>query len=159
MPAVRGPKKPTVTRGDAAYADAQASFRFVPEELAARCRTLIKTYHAARGYSCLPDMLWHSEARAFIDDHEDLRRMFNSAAKTRCAKQTNNSLLFVATIIVALEVLARDISNWGARFPREREAAIKLLGVSPLHQRAWLVDRYLRPSHGSSRPLQLFPRS
>jgi hypothetical protein len=76
-----------------------ATFRFVPKELATKCRRLIESYHAMHGFGCLPDMLWHSDARDVIECHHDLMQAFKTASKSRCAKRANDSLLTVATII------------------------------------------------------------
>jgi hypothetical protein len=121
-------------------------FRFVPRELATKCRRLCESFHAMHGYGCLPDMLWHSDARDVIESHRDLNRIFKSAAKTRCAKRANDLLLLIATVMVATEVLARDFAGWGKRFPaakREAEAVLIDFGARP---RKWFMDQYLYPA-------------
>jgi hypothetical protein len=127
------------------------SFRFVPRELALKCRKLIESYHAIYGYVGLPDMLWLSDARDIIETHRDLMRVFKRASKARGAKRANASFLLIATTIVSLEVLARDFSGWGKRFPAAKREAEKVLGDLPQLRRAWLMDLYLFPPIGVRR--------
>jgi hypothetical protein len=139
----------------ASSADAGAAispgFRFVPRELAVKCRKLIESYHAIYGYVGLPDMLWLSDARDIIERHRDLTRIFKKAAKSRGAKRANDSFLLIATTIVSLEILARDFSGWGNRFPTAKREAVKALGGLPQLRRAWLMDLYLFPPLGVRR--------
>jgi hypothetical protein len=127
------------------------SFRFVPRELASKCRQLIESYHAIYGYVGLPDMLWLSDARDIIECHRDLTRIFKKAAKARAAKRANDSFLLIATTIVSLEVLARDFSGWGKRFPAAKREAERVLGDLPQLRRTWLMDLYLFPPLGVRR--------
>src|SRR5580700_4086864 len=127
------------------------SFRFVPRELAIKCRQLIESYHAIYGYVGLPDMLWLSDARDIIESHRDLMRVFTKASKARGAKRANASFLLIATTIVSLEVLARDFSGWGKRFPAAQREAEKVLGELPQLRRTWLMDLYLFPPLGVRR--------
>jgi hypothetical protein len=128
-----------------------ASFRFIPRELATKCRRLIESYHAIYGYVGLPDMLWLSDARDIIERQRDLTRIFKQAAKSRGAKRANDSFLLIATTIVSLEILARDFSGWGNRFPAAKREAVKVLGGLPQLRRAWLMDLYLFPPLGVRR--------
>jgi hypothetical protein len=125
----------------------EGEFSFVPEELAIKCGNLVNSYHALYGCTRLPDMLWHTDARELIDRHEVLRPILKHASKKRNAKRANNSLHAVAALIVALEVLIRDLAGWGTRFPDAQKKANKLLDVSPFRPRVWLVaiDRGLAP--------------
>jgi hypothetical protein len=125
---------------------ASSTFRFVPRELALKCRKLIDSYHTMNGYAGLADMLWNSNARDIIDCHRELAHIFKSASKSRCAKRANESLLLIATVIVSLEVLARDFSGWGKRFPSAKREAEELLLDLPHRDRAWFMDKYLYPS-------------
>ncbi len=52
-------------------------------------------------------------------------------------------MLRIATLIVALEVLVRDIDRWGTRFPEAKRRAEKLLGAYPARPRIWLMDKYM----------------
>jgi hypothetical protein len=119
--------------------------RFLPRELADKCRTLIESYHAIYGYVSLPDMLWLSDARDVIEYDRDLMRIFRKASKSRGAKRANDSFLQIATAIVALEVLVRDYAGWGKRFPAAKREAEKLLDHFPQRQWVWLMDLYLFP--------------
>jgi hypothetical protein len=127
------------------FADVE-DFRFVPRDLAATCRKLIESYHVIHGCSKLADMLWNSDARDIIECHRGLSQIFKNAAKSRYAKRANESLLLIATVIVAVEVLARDFGGWGKRFPGARREAEELLVDFPHRDRAWLMDKYLYPS-------------
>ena len=129
-----------------------SSFRFVPRELAGKCRTLIESFHAINGYAGLPDMLWLSEARGIIEGREDLAQIFKKASRSRGAKRANDSFVAIATIVVALEALARDFAGWGKRFPTAKREAEKLVGDAP-EPRIWLMDLYLYPSSGARREL------
>jgi len=124
---------------------ANSNFWFVPKELAVKCRRLIESYHGMHGYGCLPDMLWHSDARDLIECHRDLDRIFKNASKSRCAKRANESLLLIATVIGSLELLARDFAGWGQRFPAAKREAERLLADFTQRQRVSLMDMYLHP--------------
>lgn len=126
------------------------TFEFVPKELAAKCRKLIESYHAMYGYVGLPDMLWLSDAREIIETNADLARLFRQASKSRGARRAHESFVAIATIIVSMEVLARDFASWGKRFPAAKREAEKAFGNFP-RQRAWLMDLYLYPPHGIRR--------
>jgi hypothetical protein len=136
---------PPAADGDVTLSPA---FRFIPHELAVKCRQLIESYHAVYGYVGLPDMLWLSDARDIIECHGDLGKAFKKGAKSRGAKRANDSFLLIATTIVALEVLARDFSGWGKRFPAAKHQAETMLGDLPQLRRTWLMDLYLFPPLG-----------
>jgi hypothetical protein len=122
------------------------TFRFVPNELARKCRKLVESYHEIHGYARLPDMLWHSNARDIIECHRDLMQVFRNASKSRCAKRANDSYLMIAIAIVSLEVLARDFAGWGRRFPGARRKAEDVFTEFSTRQRLWFMDKYLYPS-------------
>ena len=130
-----------------------SNFRFLPSELAVKCRALIESYHDMLGYGCLPDMLWQSDARDIIECDRELAQLFKNASKSRCAKRANDSLLLIATVVLSLEALARDFAGWGKRFPIAKREAERLLGGFPLKQRVWLMDMYLYPSLSIHREL------
>jgi hypothetical protein len=124
---------------------AGSTFRFLPSELAVKCRKLIESYHAMHGFGCLADLLWQSDARNIIESDGELMRVFRNAAKSRGAKRANDAMLLIATTVVSLEVLARDFAGWGKRFPLAQRKAERLLGDFPPRQRVWLMDLYLYP--------------
>jgi hypothetical protein len=132
------------------------SFRFIPCELAIKCQRLIESYHAIYGYVGLPDMLWLLDARDIIERDRDLTRIFKRAARSRAAKRANDSFLQIATTIVSLEVLARDFSGWGKRFPAAKREAEKILGGLPQLRRTWLMDLYFfrRSASVASSPIR-----
>lgn len=125
---------------------ADPNFRFVPNELAGKCRKLLESYHEMHGYARLPDMLWHSNARDIIECHRDLMQVFKNASKSRCAKRANDSFLLIAIAIVSLEVLARDFAGWGRRFPGARRKAEVMFADFSTRPRVWFMDKYLYPS-------------
>ena len=128
-------------------------FRFIPGELAAKSRRLIEGYHGIHGYGCLPDLLWHSDARDLIECNRELMQIFRSASKSRGAKRANESLLLVATVIFSVETLARDFAGWGKRFPAAKREAEKMLGDSAPRPNVWFMDGYLYPSRAARREL------
>lgn len=123
-----------------------STFRFVPRELAAKSRKLVESYHAMHGYGRLPDMLWHSHGRDIIECNRELTRIFKTASRSRCAKRADELFLAIATVIVAVEILARDFAGWGKRFPAAKREAEELLIDFPQRQRVWFMDKYLYPS-------------
>ena len=52
---------------------------------------------------------------------------------------------------MSLEVLARDFSGWGKRFPAAKGEAEKILGRLPQLRRTWLMDLYFFPPVGVRR--------
>lgn len=128
-----------------------SGFPFLPPELSIKCRKLIESYHAIYGYAGLPDMLWLSEARDIIEGHRDLTQIFKAASKSRGAKRANDSLRLIATLVVSLEVLARDFAGWGRQFPAAKREAEKLLAEFPRRPGASLMDFYLYPPRGIRR--------
>ena len=112
---------------------------------------MIEDYHAIYGYVGLPDMLWLSDARDIIERDRELTRIFKRAARSRAAKRANNSFLHIATTIVSLEVLARDFSGWGKRFPaakREAETILRRPAATAAHlaDGSLLLSAARRPS-------------
>jgi hypothetical protein len=136
---------PTEPRSDGEFI-ADPSFRFLPSELASKCRKLVESYHEIHGYACLPDMLWHSNARDIIECHRDLMQVFKNASKLRSAKRANDSFLLIAIAVVSLEVLARDFAGWGRRFPGARRKAEAVFADFSTRRRLWFMDKYLYPS-------------
>lgn len=121
----------------------EPDFSFIPEELLNRCEKLIRTYHAIPGTSCLADVIWRSEARAFIGTHHALNRILLDSAKVRSAKRTNDLLRIIAKVMLAMEVLSIDFAGWGTRFPDAKRQAETILGATPFRSRLWTMDYYL----------------
>ena len=132
---------------------ATSDFRFIPRELAAKSRRLIEGYHGIHGYGCLPDLLWHSDARDIIECNRELTQIFKNASKSRGAKRANESLLLIATVIFSVETLVRDFAGWGKRFPAAKREAEKMLGDGSAGSHVWLMDGYLYPSLTAHREL------
>jgi hypothetical protein len=128
-------------------------FRFIPRELAEKSRRLIEGYHGIHGYGCLPDLIWHSDARDIVECSRELTQIFKSASKSRGAKRANHSLLLIATVVFSIETLARDFAGWGKRFPAAKREAEKLLDDIRLGPHAWFMDGYLYPSLTAHREL------
>jgi hypothetical protein len=114
---------------------------------------LIESYHAINGYVGLPDMLWLSDARDIIERDRELARIFKRATRSRTAKRANDSFLHIASTIVSLEVLARDFSGWGKRFPAAKGEAEKVFSRPSQVRRTWLMDLYFFPPLGVQREL------
>ena len=91
-------------------------------------------------------MLWHSSGRDIIECNPELALVFKGACKTRRAKQANESYVLLATIVLAIEVLARDFAGWGKRFPSARRDAEAFLADFPQREHGWFMDQYLYPS-------------
>ena len=106
-----------------------ASFRFIPRELATKCRRLIESYHAIYGYVGLPDMLWLSDARDIIERDRELTRIFKRAARSRAAKRSQR---FVSAHREPRSCRSRSwraTSPVGANaFPAAKGEAEKILG-------------------------------
>ena len=126
--------------------DENSAFRFLPSELAVKCRKLVESYHAMHGYGRLPDMLWHSDARDIIECNRELAQIFKAASRSRCAKRADDLFLLIATVIASIEALARDFAGWGKRFPAAKREAEELLIDFPQRRRTWFMDKYLYPS-------------
>jgi hypothetical protein len=112
---------------------------------------MIESYHAKEGYACLADMLWRSNARHIIERNRDLTQIFKGASKSKSAKRSDESLLYLATVVVSLEVLARNLMGWGQQFPAAQHDAEEILSEPLIHGRPWLMDVYLYPSLGTHR--------
>jgi hypothetical protein len=129
----------------------------LPKELTDQCHSLITNFHLIHGHECLLKMLWQSDTRKVIEGDPYLSQMFRKASRTRRTKQAQSSLVRVATIIVALEVLARNLVSWGDYFPALREETErKLLGDPPIGERFWLTDEYLGHSPSIFQRRRLF---
>jgi len=142
-----------IDRQNDADSPATSIFRFIPQELAAKSRRLIEGYHGIHGYGCLPDLLWHSDARNIIECNAELAQVFRSASKSRGAKRANESLLLIATVVFSIETLARDFAGWGKRFPAAKREAQKILDDIRLRPSVWFMDGYLYPSRTAQREL------
>jgi len=149
-------ERQTTSRSASSYSHSSAShsyFKFVPKELAAKCRQLLESYHAMHGYTSLPDMIWQCDARDIVECHRELARDFRSASRSRGARRANDSFLSIATSILAVEVLARDFAGWGKRFPVAKREAETILVDSPTRRRLWFMDQYLYPSLSMQREM------
>jgi hypothetical protein len=133
--------------------DFPQAYQFVPQELIGKCTALIESYHHMHGFGGLPDMLWLSDARHLIERDHDLTRLFKRASRSRGAKRANDAFLLIATVVLSLEILARDFANWGERFPAAKREAETALGDFSARQNSGLMDAYLYPSSGPRREL------
>ena len=118
-------------------------FAFIPKPLAEKCRQLIEACHAMPQYPCLADMLWHRETRDFIELNKTLLPVFRKASISRSAKKANQAYALIATVVLSLEVLARDYAGWGRRFPSAKRKADALIGECRPNSQGWLIDQYL----------------
>lgn len=126
-------------------------FRFLPRELTSRCRQLIKAHHGAKGYSNLPDLLWHEETREFLAQQANLQLVFRRASVTRSQKKALKGYMLIMTRLLSLEVLASDFAGWGTRFPMAKREATAVLNKYLPTTRTRLLDYYL-PHRGHQRP-------
>jgi hypothetical protein len=133
------------------------SFAFVPDALRAQCRNLVHTYHAMHGHACLPDMLWKSGLREFIDKHGNLRDALRKASTARSARTANALFAAIATEILSLEVLAREYANWSAILPAAKLLAAELLERGTPPSRTWLMAYYLYPPRFDSPAATIAP--
>lgn len=129
-------------------ADASDDYSFLPKTLVDKCRPFVIRYHELKGYSCLPDILWHPSSRSFIESNPTLDRLFRKSTCSRSAKRANEGFVTIATVILAIEILASGFAGWAARYPAARKRAQELLTES---SRAWLIERYLYPQIDRSR--------
>jgi hypothetical protein len=120
-------------------------FSFLPKGLLEKCTPFILRYHEMNGYSSLPDILWHPEIRNFIEIDTTFQRLFKKSTSSRSAKRANEGLVCIATIILAIEILATGFAGWGIRYPAARKKAQALLEEFVPSSRAWLIERYLYP--------------
>jgi len=121
----------------------RTDFSFLPKGLLEKCTPFIIRYHEINGYSCLPDILWHPEIRNFIEIDTTFQRLFKNSTSSRSAKRANEGLVCIASIILAIEILARGFAGWGNRYPNARKKAQAPLEEYVPSSRAWLIERYL----------------
>jgi hypothetical protein len=128
-----------------------ADFKFIPKALAEKCGQLIEACHAIPYYPSLPDLLWHGPNRDFIECDRNLAKIFKKASISRSAKKANQAFTLIATVVLALEILARDYAGWGKRFPSAKRKADALIGEFRPSNQSWLINIYLYP-RGRSGP-------
>jgi hypothetical protein len=120
-------------------------FSFLPQELLEKCRPFIIRYHEMNGYSSLPDILWNPEVRNLINSDAQLNRLFKTSTSSRSAKRANEGLIGIASLILALEILATGTAGWGDRYPAARKTAQAIRDVLIPNARPWLIECYLYP--------------
>ncbi len=120
-------------------------FSFLPPELLEKCRPFIIRYHEMNGYSSLPDILWNPEIRNLVNSDAHLSRLFKTSTSSRSAKRANDGLIGIATLILALEILATGTAGWGDRYPVERTKAQAVRDDFVANARPWLIECYLYP--------------
>jgi hypothetical protein len=120
-------------------------FSFLPQDLLDKCRPFIIRYHEMNGYSSLPDILWNPEIRKLIKSDAHLNRLFKASTSSRSAKRTNEGLIGIATLILALEILATGVAGWGDRYPAERKTAQMIREELVPDTRPRLIECYLYP--------------
>jgi hypothetical protein len=131
----------TIRSGDADNAD----FKFIPKALAEKCRQLVEACHAMPHYPRLPDIMWQGHTRDFIELNGALLQIFKKASVSRSAKKADQGYRIIATVVLALEVLARDYAGWGTRFPSARRKATALITEFRPSAHSWLINTYLYP--------------
>jgi hypothetical protein len=130
-------------RGSSIGFSRETDFSFLPKELLEKCTPFVTRYHEMNGYSCLVDILWHPEIRNFVEIDTTFQRLFKKSTSSRSAKRANEGLVCIATVILAVEILATGFAGWGVRYPGARKRAQALLEEYVPSSRAWLIERYL----------------
>jgi hypothetical protein len=120
-------------------------FSFLPQDLLEKCRPFIIRYHEMNGYSSLPDILWNPEIRKVIKSDAHLNRLFKTSTSSRSAKRANEGLIGIATLILALEILATGTAGWGDRYPAARKTAQGIRDAFVPKARPALIECYLYP--------------
>ncbi len=120
-------------------------FSFLPQDLVEKCRPFIIRYHEMNGYSSLPDILWNPEIRNLINSDAHLNRLFKASTSSRSAKRSNEGLIGIATLILALEILATGTAGWGDRYPAARKTAQTIRDEFVPYRRPGLIECYLYP--------------
>lgn len=59
------------------------------------------------------------------------------------AKSDKNSWMFLASILLSIEILVDNFAGWGTAFPTERVEAIKLFDNLSINKRTFWLDYYL----------------
>jgi hypothetical protein len=121
------------------------NFSFLPKDLLEKCRPFIIRFHEINGYSSLPDILWNPETGNLINSSAYLSQLFKAATSSRSAKRANDGLIGVATLILALEILATGAAGWGDRCPEARKRARAVWIEFAPSARPWLIQCYLYP--------------
>jgi hypothetical protein len=118
---------------------------FLPKSLTTQCQSLIESYHELHGYGCLPDILWKSRLRQFIEAHLELRRLLRKASTTRSAKKSNECFVRIASAILSLEILASSFSGWSTIYPDAGSIAQAVLLRHARSPHMPLMEFYLYP--------------
>jgi hypothetical protein len=116
---------------------------FIPNELLDRCRRLIEDYHSSTNSENVSDLLWKSGLSEFIQSHPKLSVILKKASRSRSFKVCTSGFISIASIILALEVLASDYAGWGSKCPRERNAAEEILRRDARWARPCLMEEYV----------------
>ena len=128
-----------------------ASFRFIPRELATKCRRLIESYHAIYGYVGLPDMLWLSDARDIIKHDEQTDADLQARRAIARGEASQRSVSAYRNHDCVARGLGARLLRSGKRFPAAKGEAEKILGPLPQLRRTWLMDLYFFPPVGVRR--------
>ena len=127
------------------------NFSFLPKSLIAQCRSLIESYHALHGYSCLPDVLWKAGLGPFIQTHREFRHLLKKASTTRSAKRSSEGFVQIATTLLSLEILASSFAGWSTLYPQPASMAQAILKRTARSPHMPLMEFYLYPpKHTSS---------
>jgi hypothetical protein len=119
-----------------------ADFSFLPKTLVTKCKHLIISYHELNGSSLLA-VLWHPETHKFIKADPMLREEFKRATSSHSAKNANEGLVRIATLILSTEILALGLAGWATRYPEAYNKARALLVGYIADSRLGLTKRYL----------------
>ena len=155
---IRNLKRPANDNGRCPRPTEKGDVGFLPEGLVKQCRNVIESYHASRGYFCLPDILWKSRLGPFIEGDPTLGPLLRRASTARRAKKANECFLTIATTILSMEILASNFAGWSSLYPAAGEKARAfLLKRNTLNSQTPLLDYYVYPSKYSNVFAKLAP--
>jgi hypothetical protein len=132
----------TIDAGAKDSSHGNTDFSFLPKTLVEKCKHLIISYHEVNG-SSLQGVLWQPETHKFIKADPMLRKEFKRATSSRSAKNANEGLVRIATLILSTEILALELAGWAARYPAAYKKAQALLVRYVADSRVGLTKRYL----------------
>ena len=128
-----------------ADSDSSPGFDFLPQSLRSQCRSLIEGYHGLHGFGSLPNILWRAGLGPFIETHREFRQLLKKASTSRSAKKSSEGFTQIATILLALEILASNFAGWSTAYPQAASLAKAILKRHAPLSGTPLMESYLYP--------------
>jgi len=125
--------------------DSSPGFDFLPQSLRSQCRSLIEGYHGLHGFGSLPNILWRAGLGPFIETHREFRQLLKKASTSRSAKKSSEGFTQIATILLALEILASNFAGWSTAYPQAASLAKAILKRHAASSGTPLMESYLYP--------------